>query len=318
VEQESRQVPFTQVDNRIIIEYGPRIGPAGLAVYLVLSKFADRATRTCYPSITTLAALAGIGRRSAVNTIRGLEQAGLITVQSRRTEKGGATSNEYTLLELPCNAAEASTTQAGTNDATAQSQAQPRPSAPDALPPMQDLHHPHAPRALPPVHDMHPPCAPRAHEQEPVNKSQVNKGTRDANLDRPAVQAYRKECKLTPNETQRAAIAAAVADLARWEEVMRQWLLLGYRKNNVAGMLDWYRHGVPERSRGNHGVSGGCGQGGAGANARYRARARETADERARLDAEWESLAEKSVRGAGGAGRSGGLPAVQGEAVPGV
>lgn len=80
---------------------------------------------------------------------------------------------------------------------------------------------------------------------------------RDPNLDHPAVRACRERCKLTPNETQHAEIAVAVRDMPRWEEVLERWLLAGYRKNNVAGMLDWYRGRIPDRSP-------GCGNNGGG------------------------------------------------------
>ena len=90
-----------QVDNRIVTEYGPRIGPSGLAVYLVLAKFVDphppaRATRR----LGRLPSSLGIGRRNAVKTIAMLREAGLISVQRRMTARGGADSNQYTLLEL--------------------------------------------------------------------------------------------------------------------------------------------------------------------------------------------------------------------------
>jgi hypothetical protein len=103
-------------------------------------------------------------------------------------------------------------------------------------------------------------------------------------------------CGSPPDALQRATIAATVTDVAQWTEIIRQWLLAGYRKQNVAGMLDWYTNGIPERSN-NYGRSAGSRRAGGGLgfsgqrpgewHAPYR---RETPEETARLDAEWAIL----------------------------
>ena len=43
-------------------------------------------------------------------------------------------------------------------------------------------------------------------------------------------------------------IDGSVTDLDRWRQVVLTWLMRGYRPNNVAGMLDWYRDGIPDSS----------------------------------------------------------------------
>lgn len=88
-------------------------------------------------------------------------------------------------------------------------------------------------------------------EGGPAPAETPKKPQRDPDLDHPAVVAYRDKCKLTPNATQRQAIAGTVTDIPRWSDVIGNWLLRNYRKDNVAGMLDWYRDGIPERSNGN-------------------------------------------------------------------
>lgn len=66
---------------------------------------------------------------------------------------------------------------------------------------------------------------------------------RDPNLDAPAVVAYRDVMHLTPNETQRAAIAEKVIDCELWRGILTEWRLRGYKPGNVAGQLDAYGKG---------------------------------------------------------------------------
>lgn len=86
-----------RVDNIIIDEFGEHIGLGGVALYSALSRFANRSTGECWPSIKTLAAKF----RCATNTIRKhlrkLEKVGLITVEERFSEVGDHTSNKFTL-----------------------------------------------------------------------------------------------------------------------------------------------------------------------------------------------------------------------------
>ncbi len=86
-----------------------------------------------------------------------------------------------------------------------------------------------------------------------------------------------------------------MTDLSRWAEVVRQWVLSGFRKQNVAGMLDWYTQGIPQRGGDNNpwsaagkllgfqGDRSGNRSGGS-----QTSRYQETPEETARLDAEWE------------------------------
>ena len=63
-----------------------------------------------------------------------------------------------------------------------------------------------------------------------------------------AVKAYRELAHLWPNEPQKQAIDAAVCPetVPRWTECIEAWLLRGYAKTNVGGMLDWFRDGIPK------------------------------------------------------------------------
>ncbi|MFC1879382.1 hypothetical protein ACFLZW_05665 [Chloroflexota bacterium] len=87
------------------------------------------------------------------------------------------------------------------------------------------------------------------HNQE-VNASVPKTGrrkkdtkTRDPLLKHPAVILYRDFMHLTPNHTQRPAIAAAAVDLELWQDTLQHWAGHGWRPTNVTGMLDSYHKG---------------------------------------------------------------------------
>lgn len=63
---------------------------------------------------------------------------------------------------------------------------------------------------------------------------------RDPALDTLAVIAYRETFKCWPNSTQRKAINDQVQDLDRWQKVLDDWHLHGWRPTNVKDMLDRY------------------------------------------------------------------------------
>jgi len=62
----------------------------------------------------------------------------------------------------------------------------------------------------------------------------------DPTLQNAAVLAYREKMRLTPNATQRKAIADAVSNtsLDRWSKTLDNWLLHGWKPTNVPGMLE--------------------------------------------------------------------------------
>lgn len=73
----------------------------------------------------------------------------------------------------------------------------------------------------------------------------------DPNMQHPAVVAFREETSLNPNHTQAAAIVAAVseADVEKWRDTVRRWLLAGWRSTGVDGMLERYRDGWERNGR---------------------------------------------------------------------
>ncbi len=96
--RDSRTRGWFWVDNELIDELGPELGPYGLAIYMALCKHADNNDQTCYPSYATLARETGMSRRQTMRAIRKIEGLGLITIEPRTTEAGDPTSNLFRLL----------------------------------------------------------------------------------------------------------------------------------------------------------------------------------------------------------------------------
>jgi hypothetical protein len=76
---------------------------------------------------------------------------------------------------------------------------------------------------------------------------------RDANLDHPAVKAYREICHTTLNEVQRAEVVAVVGDdLETWKGILRKFMLEGQPKHRVDWTLERYNKAKPMVSEGAH------------------------------------------------------------------
>lgn len=69
----------------------------------------------------------------------------------------------------------------------------------------------------------------------------------------PAITAYRnltgkRSIKVGAAKRIEAAVAADdPAAVTRWRDTVDEWVNRGYRPENVAGMLDWFRDGIPPR-----------------------------------------------------------------------
>lgn len=78
---------------------GGKMKPSCLAVFVALLRRANRKRgNTCFPSIKTISVESGVSLTTTKDAIRDLAEAGLLTVQPRRSPEGDATSNLYTLL----------------------------------------------------------------------------------------------------------------------------------------------------------------------------------------------------------------------------
>jgi hypothetical protein len=60
--------------------------------------------------------------------------------------------------------------------------------------------------------------------------------------------------KLLPRKATWATIVKAIPDtepaLQKWRDVVAAWMCTPYSPQNINGMLDWYRDGIPERMKG--------------------------------------------------------------------
>ncbi|MGB4803350.1 MAG: helix-turn-helix domain-containing protein [Anaerolineae bacterium] len=94
---DERKPGWYWVDNQVIETYGRTIGPYGVAVYSVIAKYANAATREAFPGAATIAENLGISRTTVQKTIERLEAAGLIVISHSK----GRYSNTYTLVNRP-------------------------------------------------------------------------------------------------------------------------------------------------------------------------------------------------------------------------
>lgn len=70
-------------------------------VYVVLCKYANWTTKLSYPSVARIAKEAYCSENTARKALRRLTEIGLISIEERRNEQGGQTSNLYILLKVP-------------------------------------------------------------------------------------------------------------------------------------------------------------------------------------------------------------------------
>lgn len=85
---------------------------------------------------------------------------------------------------------------------------------------------------------------------DPEKKKSIEAKPRDPLLDNPAVMAYRDVCRLTPNEIQRADIAARIDNVDLWRTVCADWMRHGWKPGNIPGLIEAYQDGGI-RSNGN-------------------------------------------------------------------
>jgi hypothetical protein len=98
---------FFSLTNDIIDVHARAIGTTALAVYTALSRYMNRKTGECRPSISKLAYLLDLARNTVKSALRTLEAHGLIAMRRRFKPTGDATSHLYTLLDPTPQAVEA-------------------------------------------------------------------------------------------------------------------------------------------------------------------------------------------------------------------
>lgn len=93
--RDHRQPGWFWAQNEVLDEHGREIGPVGVAVYMVLARYALNRTQEAWPGLRKIAAMIGTRRKQVRPAIVKLEELGLITVEKRVRR-----SSVYTLLDL--------------------------------------------------------------------------------------------------------------------------------------------------------------------------------------------------------------------------
>lgn len=92
----SQRYPYFTVDNRLIVEYGSKIGPYGIAVYIALAMHDGL---NDWPTYQTIADETGMSNRQVKREIKKLCEFNIIAKEERRYENGGSAPNAYYLLD---------------------------------------------------------------------------------------------------------------------------------------------------------------------------------------------------------------------------
>lgn len=93
-----RDRPFAWQDLNLLLRYGWVLEADGLAVYMVLSAFADHERQTSGPGLRRIGKMIRRCREVVINRLALLEALGLITI-----ERAHGFCNTYTLLNIPQN-----------------------------------------------------------------------------------------------------------------------------------------------------------------------------------------------------------------------
>jgi hypothetical protein len=217
------------VDNVIIRGYGPTLGVYGIAVYSALCMHANLDTQQCYPSHRTLAEMLDCSVSKVKQAIRHLEELHLIETAPRYDAKNERqTSNLYTLLEPPV--------PPGTTDTPPQYHEKTtmnNPHSDQSSPPKRKERGATAPTPPePPVQDDDPPLQ----EKEPEKAGPPE-----------AIQAYRAAFHSYPRKETYGFIVTAVGSrpdrLQLWTRICTEWLLRGYNKYNIKGLIECFHKG---------------------------------------------------------------------------
>jgi hypothetical protein len=98
--QDRRRRGFYTVDNDIVDQYGRQLKAHGVAVYNVLSRFANREGE-CFPSQATIAKRLAMSRMQVSREIDKLKRLHLIEVHPQYGPQGEQRANLYILLDMP-------------------------------------------------------------------------------------------------------------------------------------------------------------------------------------------------------------------------
>src|ERR671932_2746023 len=85
------------IDNILVDEYAEKIGAIGIAIYNVLSRYADRKTGVCFPCIGTIAKKLKLARTTVKKYLKILYKFDLIKTIHRQSPAGQSPSNSQML-----------------------------------------------------------------------------------------------------------------------------------------------------------------------------------------------------------------------------
>jgi DNA-binding transcriptional ArsR family regulator len=224
--REGRKPGWFWADNKILDVYAKEIGPHATLVYMVLVRHLN-AEGQCWPSFQYIADMVGLSRRAVMRAIDALEEANLITVEKRFTDKKVQTTNCYTILDMADIASH-----------------EPRSASPTAT--VTDSHPPSATQSPPPVTDSHS-------NKTYMNNTQLTSGgvarstENAAAVDQSLVDRLMDEQMLMPDQARRAAaldcVTAEVVDrLTIWRQQMieRNMRLPQHKQKKPQAILWFY------------------------------------------------------------------------------
>lgn len=93
-----RRLPFVVLP-WAVLEH-PSLSGTDVLVYCTIARFADNGSGEAYPSRATVATYARCSVDTVDRSIKSLEAAGLLTVEKRRSDRGGSATNLYTVHEI--------------------------------------------------------------------------------------------------------------------------------------------------------------------------------------------------------------------------
>ena len=235
-----RRHDWFSVDNIIIKEYGNQIGVYGIAVYSALCMHARNDTQECWPSHVTIARELACSVSKVKELVGVLESLKLIAIEPRFGEDGRQTSNLYILLTPPV------TTDTRPPYPT-KLLTKPIGTKPNSIPQHQ-LSTIDVGPAVP--DDTIPFCDPPIQEIDMAEEEPANEGDRKnppKNPQPPAVKAFRTAAHRFPAKSWWAEIDKVVGTnekvLAKWQQIVHDWVGMGWNPVNIKGMLEAYRNG---------------------------------------------------------------------------
>lgn len=98
ISNRSSKAPFVMVDKAVLMD--ETLSVYDKAVYCILCAYADKDSRSCFPSYQTIARKAGCSRRKAISVVAHLEELSLIEKKEQRNSIGDSTSNLYTVKPM--------------------------------------------------------------------------------------------------------------------------------------------------------------------------------------------------------------------------